>query len=1347
MERAGVHLVLDRIDLKFPNDVTLSGVELYHRDTLLANGALQFENLVWDEGLYISTLHSNDLTVYVPDSGKVWSRWANTLPTGGNVATSISAIHAQEIAVEGFGGSYTIGLEASHLNAGGAFALDSASIKLHNGVAALEAYLGGLYYQQDSIYARTTNFESNFGLSGQSVEPWSQKQGAIGIESNPNGVWPAEFKALGIDAQTVDYVGWAHVSFGWNRDTVEEYAMYANSTYGELSANVTIDHEDTVAAFGGKVHTLPEVELSEDLAALANSELPLEFGIHWNNLEEGVRYTVVTPSSVGSGVCYVDERQVIGKAELNESIDLFSPLKTLETSYTLAFNEDYTIAEANGLVTRAQVGDVELQGVLVNYTYEDLHSLQFSSIDRDFDLTAEARWTEDSLWSSGDLMSLNLGVFMPLHRGDYLETSYSLATNFRGLGTVTMENSILTKPEEVVFVRSLQAQHSMSGAQRSIAVESDALVLAVEGSYDLEDLEAVGVGLIQHLNPGDQRDMPWKAGVSLAAKASFGSVYWLLDYLDPQLFLGESTWEASYNGDTEHLSVTAALDESGYGKHQLYQTDVALALVGDSVNVDLEVTQGWVLGKMLERADLSYHGALGDRSLDFQGTLDDSIPYRFDFNGAIGLDSAVLNAGTFNIGLDTFAVEDTSALYWSANGLDFEELSLTSTAGRVDLMGVLGPNENGALRLQAKGIQARPFNYMLNHLSYTLAGQMDVDFIGTQLLTTPDIHAQVWVSSVALDKVPLGNLGVFTNWSQSHDSLPVSWSLQQGNRQVMSGLGGYYWGLDSTHFEVEAQHMNIAVLGAMIGESIDSLAGSVTGRGELYGSLRAINSEGDFKWNSGRVHIPITGVTYEAVAPVDLRITPGVINIPWFEIEDSRYGLPGRARIQVNHSHFKDFALHIEAGGDSVIAVDGENHPDAAFYGQAFTDGAVEISGPVEDLKMELTAKSLEGTRFKVPLENPEGAELPSFVSFVAPVTAGDTVKAAIDNLFVMDAHLDITEDAFVELVMDETLGDIIQGRGSGRMEFKILENDALEMYGTYTISEGSYLFTLGNLINKSFHVEEGGTVFWNGSIYDAALNLNAVYKVNTTLNGLVNSSDYTGQQVPVDLRISVTGSLEQPEIAFSFDLPTAPAHWTQELNRHMLTQDEVNYQAFSLLVLGAFIPGQLGVQEQFNVGSSLEYNTTEVLVSQFGNWIAKGLGTYLEVELDYTASNPYDLAQNQDLINLGLGRSFLDGRLQVNSSFEVPIGQETGTGVFMLGDTEVVYSITPSGRIKIKAFNKSNRNDPFSTDVNPYSQGVGIRYEQHFDGNNQESNGSGESVEEAPSEESDAEEEGSGND
>jgi len=244
-----------------------------------------------------------------------------------------------------------------------------------------------------------------------------------------------------------------------------------------------------------------------------------------------------------------------------------------------------------------------------------------------------------------------------------------------------------------------------------------------------------------------------------------------------------------------------------------------------------------------------------------------------------------------------------------------------------------------------------------------------------------------------------------------------------------------------------------------------------------------------------------------------------------------------------------------------------------------------------------------------------------------------------------------------------------------------------------------------------------GGTILWSGDLYEAEINLEAKYSLSTDLEGLVTSSSYNNENVDVDLLIELSGALMSPEIAFRVELPESPASYTEELQRHFLTADAMNYQAFSLLMLGEFFKQDLGIQENVHLGSSVSKTTSELLVSEFGSWLAAGIGSYVDLELDYTSgTNPYNtIGTAGDQLNLGVSKDFFEGRLRVNSSLDIPIAQG-GTSTLMLGDTEVAYALTKDGRIVLRAFNRSNRNDPLLQSTGPYTQGVGIMFQKEFE-------------------------------
>ena len=53
---------------------------------------------------------------------------------------------------------------------------------------------------------------------------------------------------------------------------------------------------------------------------------------------------------------------------------------------------------------------------------------------------------------------------------------------------------------------------------------------------------------------------------------------------------------------------------------------------------------------------------------------------------------------------------------------------------------------------------------------------------------------------------------------------------------------------------------------------------------------------------------------------------------------------------------------------------------DGYFYGTAVVMGDLLLEGPLEQLHLDLTVATKDGTNFKIPLDNPTAVEMPSYI-------------------------------------------------------------------------------------------------------------------------------------------------------------------------------------------------------------------------------------------------------------------------------------------------------------------------------------------------------------------------------
>ncbi len=107
---------------------------------------------------------------------------------------------------------------------------------------------------------------------------------------------------------------------------------------------------------------------------------------------------------------------------------------------------------------------------------QDKDSLWLSSLDPncDIELMYSRVGTLNSI--SGQLNTLDLGLVDTLDTGQRLTAKANINFTDEGLGSVLLRDVILTRPEDVIFLRELSLTHVLGAKSRSLVLSSDVLV-------------------------------------------------------------------------------------------------------------------------------------------------------------------------------------------------------------------------------------------------------------------------------------------------------------------------------------------------------------------------------------------------------------------------------------------------------------------------------------------------------------------------------------------------------------------------------------------------------------------------------------------------------------------------------------------------------------------------------------------------------------------------------------------------------------------------------------------------------------------------------------------------------
>jgi len=324
------------------------------------------------------------------------------------------------------------------------------------------------------------------------------------------------------------------------------------------------------------------------------------------------------------------------------------------------------------------------------------------------------------------------------------------------------------------------------------------------------------------------------------------------------------------------------------------------------------------------------------------------------------------------------------------------------------------------------------------------------------------------------------------------------------------------------------------------------------------------------------------------------------------------------------------------------------------------------------------------------------------------------------------DLNLDVTPDAYCEIIFDLKAGDIIRGRGNGDLKLQIDTKGEFNMFGPFEFTEGWYNFTLYDIINKEFEIKKGSRITWIGDPYQAVMDIDASYNQLASLYPIIINPPEASQlkrKYPVQVLLQLDGPMLSPQFNFDItakDLPKniqtdgRPINLDLEFTafKNKLDEQELKRQVFSLIILRRFSP-----PESFNTSGSVVSSLSELLSNQLSYWMSQ-VDENLEIDVDIASMDQ----ESFNTFQLRFSYTFMNGRLRVtgDGTFNNTSSQTTGTTAnpsTVAGDWTVDYKLTADGKLRVKMYSRTNVN-PIQTSVNnptTMTTGASIIHTQSF--------------------------------
>ena len=572
-------------------------------------------------------------------------------------------------------------------------------------------------------------------------------------------------------------------------------------------------------------------------------------------------------------------------------------------------------------------------------------------------------------------------------------------------------------------------------------------------------------------------------------------------------------------------------------------------------------------------------------------------------------------------------------------------------------------------------------------------------------------NTSLHIDSLDVNNNLLGNLVIDVEGNENLTNYAVNATLRKKEFESLSALGN----IDVSgqepliDLEVELNRFNMAAFSPLGKDVISNIRGFATGTAGVTGNYKNPEFSGQLSLMEAGLKIPYLNVDFDFRDDATINLTEQQFNFDQVELVDTKYGTRGTLNGYIKHRNFREWMLNLDITTDRLLVLDTESRDDALYYGTAFISGEASIAGPTDELLIEVNATTERGTVFKIPLNETVSAGDNSYIYFLSPEEkaarlAGEEIVTKEVKGIEMVFDLDVTNDAEVEVVVDQTSGSTLRGRGAGNLLLEINTNGKFNMWGDFVAYEGVYNFKYAGLVQKVFKVESGGSINWDGNPARAQLDVRAIYELNANPAVLLENPSIN-RKIPVEVIIDLQGEIIQPDITFEIEFPNASSVVRSELEYRMDDRASRELQALFLVTQGSFY-SEFGLRQNAITGTLAE-RASSIVNDIFADEDGK-----FQVGVNYVQGDRTPDQQTVDRFGLTLSTQISD-RVIINGQVGVPIGGVTES--IIVGDLQIDFLLNEDGSLRAKVFNREN-NIQFIGEEIGFTQGIGISYSVDFD-------------------------------
>ena len=367
----------------------------------------------------------------------------------------------------------------------------------------------------------------------------------------------------------------------------------------------------------------------------------------------------------------------------------------------------------------------------------------------------------------------------------------------------------------------------------------------------------------------------------------------------------------------------------------------------------------------------------------------------------------------------------------------------------------------------------------------------------------------------------------------------------QNDKEVISIEGSYFPAKEKEQKEdrIDARmalhHFPLEIANSFIPGKMAMLSGDIDGTMQMSGNASQPLMNGKINLDSVNVYVP--------QASLNLRFDNKPVEIKDSKLTFNRFKIFTKGKTpftidgDVDMADFSQMKMNLKMDANNFELLNAKQTKQSLVYGKLYVDFHSTLKGTPDNMNIRGNMNILGNSNFTYILQDSpltvedRLGETVTFTNFSDTTSAQRRVLPAlslggIDML--MTLHID--EGVQCRVNMDEKGSNYMYFEGGGDLSFQYTPEGNIILNGRYSLLSGEMKYQLPIIQLKTFHIQSGSYIQWNGNAMNPLMSIKATERVRSS----VTQEGQASRMVNFDVGVNITNTLENLGFTFIIDAP-----------------------------------------------------------------------------------------------------------------------------------------------------------------------------------------------------------------